>query len=132
MTLAETKTGTRAPDNRGSVVISVDAMGGDRGPAAVVAGIAESAERNPDIRFILHGPKAQLEQLIARRGDLAGRCDIRDAQGVVTMDDKPSQVLRRGEGTSMWACIDAVRSGEAAAAVSCGNTGARLERIVNS
>lgn len=126
MTSAESKTAARAPEDRGSVVISVDAMGGDRGPAAVVAGIAESAERNPDIRFILHGPKAQLEQMIARRGDLAGRCDIRDAQGVVTMDDKPSQVLRRGEGTSMWSALESVRNGEATVAVSCGNTGALM------
>ncbi len=42
-------------------MVSVDAMGGDRGPAAVVAGIAGSAEMNPDIRFILHGPAEELD-----------------------------------------------------------------------
>ena len=108
------------------LAISVDAMGGDRGPAAVVAGLAESAETNPDIRFIVHGPRAELEALIARRAGLAERCDIRDAAGVVTMDDKPSQVLRKGEGTSMWSALESVRSGEAVAAVSCGNTGALM------
>lgn len=108
------------------MVISVDAMGGDRGPATVVAGMAESAGKNPDIRFIVHGPRAELERLIARRGDLARRCDIRDAAGVVTMDDKPSQVLRKGEGTSMWSALESVRQGEATAAVSCGNTGALM------
>ena len=47
--------------NAGSerTIISVDAMGGDRGPAAVVAGISRSAKKNPDIGFILHGPKAE-------------------------------------------------------------------------
>ena len=114
------------PDSARIMAISVDAMGGDRGPAAVVAGIDESAQKNPDIRFIVHGPRAELEALIARRPGLAGRCDIRDAAGVVTMDDKPSQVLRKGEGTSMWSTLESVRSGEAVAAVSCGNTGALM------
>ena len=91
-------------------------MGGDRGPATVVAGMAESAEKNPDIRFIVHGPRAELEALIARRSGLAERCDIRDATGVVTMDDKPSQVLRKGGDTSMWSALESVRSGEALAA----------------
>ncbi|MBU3030362.1 phosphate acyltransferase PlsX [Paracoccus marinaquae] len=116
----------RAPEDRGSVVISVDAMGGDRGPAVVVAGMAESARKNPEISFVVHGDEAELSRLIARRRDLAGRCDIRHAPGVVTMEDKPSQVVRKGGDSSMWAAIESVRSGEAGAAVSCGNTGALM------
>lgn len=115
-----------ASDHGGGVVISVDAMGGDRGPSAVVAGMAESASKNPDIRFILHGDEAELRRLVGRRKVLAGRCDIRHAGGVVTMDDKPSQVLRKGDGTSMWSAIESVKLGEAGAAVSCGNTGALM------
>ncbi len=107
-------------------VLSVDAMGGDRGPAAVVAGIARSAAKNPDIRFILHGPADKLKKLVARRKVLAGRCEIRDAEGVVTMDAKPSQVMRQGKNTSMWSAIEAVRNGEATVCVSCGNTGALM------
>ncbi|OWU82336.1 phosphate acyltransferase [Oceanicola sp. 22II-s10i] len=114
-----------APDT-GRVVISVDAMGGDRGPAAVVAGIARSAKKNPDIHFILHGRKAELERLIGRRRWLADRIDIRDAADVVTMHDKPSHVMRHGKDSSMWSALDSVRSGEAKVCVSCGNTGALM------
>ena len=110
----------------GRVVISVDAMGGDRGPATVIAGIARSAKINPDIHFLLHGPQAELERLIGRRKGLAERIDIRDAPGTVTMDDKPSHVMRHGRDTSMWSALDAVRSGEATVCVSCGNTGALM------
>lgn len=101
-------------------------MGGDLGPAAVVAGLVASAQKNPDIRFILHGPGPQLERLVGRQRSLAGRCDIRHAESVVSMDDKPSQVMRHGEGTSMWSAIESVRNGEAEVAVSCGNTGALM------
>ena len=110
----------------GPTQISVDGMGGDQGPAAVVAGCAMSAEANPDLSFILHGDEAQLRPLVDKRAALKGRCEIRHASGVVTMDDKPSQVVRNGKDTSMWSTIESVRTGEAAVAVSCGNTGALM------
>ena len=110
----------------GRTIISVDAMGGDQGPATVVAGIADSAKRNPDIGFILHGPKEELESLIAKRKGLAARVEIRDAPEVVTMEDKPTHVVRHGRNTSMWSALDCVRAGEATVCVSCGNTGALM------
>lgn len=115
-----------SPPSGGRVVISVDAMGGDHGPSAVVAGIAQSAEKNPDISFIIHGPEAELSRLIAKKRGLSERCEIRNATGVVTMNDKPGQVIRSAQDTSMWSAIDSVRAGEASIAVSCGNTGALM------
>ncbi len=114
------------PAGAGRTIISVDAMGGDQGPAAVVAGIARSAKKNPDIGFILHGPKNKLEPLLARRKVLLDCCEIRDAEGVVSMEDKPAQVMRSGKETSMWSALDSVRNGEATVCVSCGNTGALM------
>lgn len=108
------------------IVISVDAMGGDRGASVVVAGCAKSAAKNPEIAFLLHGREAELAPLIARRKILTDRCEIRDVSGIVSMDDKPSYVMRHGKGTSMWSAIESVRDGEADAIVSCGNTGALM------
>ncbi|KZY23561.1 phosphate acyltransferase [Sulfitobacter sp. HI0040] len=107
-------------------LISVDAMGGDQGPEAVVAGCSVSARLNDEIAFILHGDEAQLRSLVEKRPELKGRCEIRHSADVVTMNDKPSQVVRTGKDTSMWSAIESVRSGEAAVAVSCGNTGALM------
>ena len=103
-------------------VLSVDAMGGDSGPATVVAGLARFLSHTPDAQVILHGPQAELSGLIAKR-DLAGKVRINDAPNVVKMTDKPSHVLRHGKGTSMWSAIEAVRAGEAQVCISCGNTG---------
>jgi phosphate acyltransferase len=108
------------------IVISIDAMGGDQGPAAVVAGLADSAARLTDADFILHGDEAVLHPLLARAQGLTGRVDLRHAPRTVTMTDKPSQVMRHGAGTSMWGTIDSVKDGEATVAVSCGNTGALM------
>ncbi len=118
--------GTMGPAGTRHVIVSVDGMGGDRGPAAVVAGMARSAAKNAEIGFILHGDEAVLRPLVARRRGLSAVTEIRHAPGVVKMQDKPSHVMRHGEGTSMWSCIDAVKRGEATVAVSCGNTGALM------
>ena len=107
-------------------VLSIDAMGGDLGPSVVVDGMAKAAEKIGGLRFIVHGHKPELEALIGRKRVLAGRCDLRHADNVVTMTDKPSQVVRSGKGTSMWSAIESVRDGEATAAISCGNTGALM------
>lgn len=108
------------------IILSIDAMGGDQGPAAIVAGISRSALKNPDLGFIVHGPAATLTPLFAKRKGLLEKCEIRDVPDVVKMTDKPSQTLRTGKNTSMWSAVEAVRSGDAAACVSCGNTGALM------
>ena len=115
-----------ATDGAKRIVISVDAMGGDRGPAAIVAGLSLSATEIPGVDFILHGNETELARLTEREPALAGRVTLRHADRVVTMQDKPSQVMRHGEGTSMWSCIESVKQGEATVAVSCGNTGALM------
>ena len=122
------ETGTETPSKPGAngIVISVDAMGSDRGPGAVVAGLVLSAAQLPDANFLLHGDSAILSPLLARHPDLGARVTLRHTDRVVTMSDKPSQVMRNGQGTSMWSCIDAVKNGEATVAVSCGNTGALM------
>ena len=107
-------------------VISIDAMGGDLGPKAVVSGMAISASKNPDIKFIVHGDGPKLSELVARKRILDGRVEIRHAEDVVSMDDKPSHVMRHGKGTSMWSALEAVREGEAETCLSCGNTGALM------
>ena len=101
-------------------------MGGDRGPAAIVAGLGISAVKNPSVTFILHGDHDTLSRLLDKQPGLGARVTVVHADRVVTMRDKPSQVMRSGQGTSMWSTIDAVKSGAAQAAVSCGNTGALM------
>ena len=107
-------------------VISIDAMGGDAGPAAIVGGMARSARKNPDIRYIVHGDEPTLAPLIAKRRELADLVEIRHTTDVVKMDAKPSIALRKGRKSSMWATLQTVADGDADVAVSCGNTGALM------
>jgi glycerol-3-phosphate acyltransferase PlsX len=52
--------------------------------------------------------------------------EILHAEDVVAGDEKPTQALRRAKTTSMGMAINAVKAGDAGAAVSGGNTGALM------
>jgi fatty acid/phospholipid biosynthesis enzyme len=110
----------------GSLTVSVDAMGGDAGPSVVVAALARAVVRHPNVRFLLHGDEAELKPLFAKRGKLLEKIEIRHSPDRVRMEDKPSQVLRRGRNTSMWRTIESVAKKEAQVAISAGNTGALM------
>ena len=107
------------------LIVSIDAMGGDQGPAPIVAGLSHFLAKNKDVHALLHGPEEQLKPLLIKRKIYSG-VTIKHAEGVVTMHDKPSQVMRHGKDTSMWSAIESVRNKEAAVCVSCGNTGALM------
>ena len=109
-----------------SPIISIDAMGGDHGPSGGVPGVVRAAAEAPGLRFMLHGDEAAISAELAKHPVLKDRVEIRHADRVVAMDEKPAQALRRGKGTSMWATLEAVKSGDASAAVSAGNTGALM------
>jgi glycerol-3-phosphate acyltransferase PlsX len=109
-----------------ALTVSIDAMGGDAGPGVVVSALLKTIQRHSDVRFVLHGDEAQLTQLVARHANLKPRCTISHAPDRVSMEDKPSHVLRRGKDTSMWHTIQCVKDGEADVAVSAGNTGALM------
>jgi glycerol-3-phosphate acyltransferase PlsX len=109
------------------LVISIDAMGGDHGPAVVVPAVIRAISALPqDVRFLLHGDETVIAAALAKHRDAARRVEIRHSDRVVGMDEKPAQALRRGKGTSMWNAVEAVREGHAVAAVSAGNTGALM------
>jgi glycerol-3-phosphate acyltransferase PlsX len=109
-----------------ALTVSIDAMGGDAGPGVVVSALLKTIQRHTDVNFILHGDESQLKPLLARQPKLQGRASARHAPGRVTMEDKPSYVLRRGKDTSMWHTINCVKAGEADVAISAGNTGALM------
>src|ERR1700726_129187 len=109
------------------VRIALDAMGGDHGPAVVVAGAELALARRPESTFLFFGNTAQVAPLVARHPALQSASRVVHAEIAVRMEDKPSQALRHGRRkSSMWLAIDAVRKKEADMVVSAGNTGALM------
>ena len=103
-------------------------MGGDKGPPLVVAGLALALERlaGRDVRFLLHGDEAAIAAELAKYPAVAAASEVRHTALKIASDEKAAQALRRGKGSSLWNAVEAVKLGQAAAAVSGGNTGALM------
>ncbi|MCX7864582.1 MAG: phosphate acyltransferase PlsX [Novosphingobium sp.] len=106
--------------------IAVDAMGGDEGVRVMVEGAALARRRHDRFKFLLVGDEVQIKSALENHPKLREASEIIHCEGIVSNEDKPSQVLRRAKATSMGMAIEAVKSGDAGAAVSAGNTGALM------
>lgn len=103
-------------------------MGGDHGPPVTVAGADIALEQfgARRVSYLFHGDGDRIRAELAKYPRLAGLSEVRHTDTVISGDEKPAQALRRGKGTSLWNAVEALRSGDAHAAISGGNTGALM------
>jgi len=102
-------------------------MGGDHGPHVTVPAALEFRRAHADVDIILVGLNDAIEAELARQGATPGAgLRVRHAAQVVAMDEPPVQALRFKKDSSMRAAVNLVKSGEAHACVSAGNTGALM------
>lgn len=105
--------------------IAVDAMGGDYAPAAVVEGSIKAAEEL-DVPVVLVGDRDRIEAELKKHNCDNPNISIKHASEVVGMDESPAQAIRKKKDSSLKVCFDLVKSGEANAVVSAGNSGAAM------
>ncbi len=109
------------------VTVAIDCMGGDHGPQVTVPAALEALERDSTCSVVLVGLQekiaAQLERCRARPGP---RLRVQHASEVVAMDEQPAVALRTKKDSSIRVAVDLLKSGEAQAVVSAGNTGALM------
>ena len=106
--------------------IAIDAMGGDEGVRVMIEGAALARRRHDRFKFLLVGDETRIKDALDAHPNLRSASEILHAPDVVSGEERPTQALRRAKTTSMGLAINAVKTGEAGAAVSGGNTGALM------
>ncbi|AYY80197.1 MULTISPECIES: phosphate acyltransferase PlsX [Proteus] len=107
-----------------NLTIALDAMGGDFGPRITVPACLRALASNPHLKILLVGQPDAISPLLAdQNAELISRLHVIPAEHIVANDAKPSQAIRASKGTSMRVALDLVKTGEAQACVSAGNTG---------
>ncbi|MEY4160033.1 MAG: hypothetical protein RLZZ136_654 [Pseudomonadota bacterium] len=106
--------------------IAIDAMGGDEGVRVMVEGAAIASRSHDRFKFLLVGDETLIKAALINYPDLLAASEVLHAPEVISGDEKPSQALRRAKNTSMGMAVNAVKVGDAGAAVSAGNTGALM------
>jgi glycerol-3-phosphate acyltransferase PlsX len=105
--------------------IAVDAMGSDAAPRVEVEGVV-AAVRARAMEVILVGDEPRLRAELRALGAERDPIVVRHAPDVITMHDAPSMAVKQKKKSSMRICFDLVKSGEADAVVSAGNSGAMM------
>lgn len=98
-------------------------MGGDNAPRVTVMGAVQAAKEF-GYEVILVGREQVLKRELERTSFPKGKIEIVDAQEVITMNDAPSEALKKKKKSSIHVALDILRRGDAHAFVSAGNTGA--------
>lgn len=107
-----------------TVTVAIDCMGGDHGPDVTVRAALAFVSKHDDVRVLLVGIEEKILPLLPDRQN--ERIAIRHASEVVAMDESPALAIRTKKDSSMRVALDLVKSGEADACVSAGNTGALM------
>ncbi|HET9335973.1 MAG TPA: phosphate acyltransferase PlsX [Sphingomicrobium sp.] len=106
--------------------IAIDAMGGDIGPAVIIAGMARARRKDRSLRFELFGDEQRIKPELDKHRPLMEAVTVHHTTDAIDSSEKPSQAIRRAKTTSMGLAINAVKDGQADAALSGGNTGALM------
>lgn len=109
------------------ITVAIDAMGGDHGPHVTVPAALEALKQDNELNIVLVGITDAIEsELRALKASVGPRLRIHHASEVVAMDESPQSALKNKKDSSMRVAINLVKSGEAHACVSAGNTGALM------
>lgn len=111
-----------------NIRIAVDAMGGDFGPEVVVAGAVQAINATPH-EIILVGKPGPIRKTMREVGMPSRKPRVVAAEEIVGMSESPKRSLRKRK-SSIAVGADLVKSGQADAFVSMGNTGAVLAAMV--
>jgi len=103
--------------------IALDAMGGDYAPSTTVEGAIKALEEEGELEIILVGDKEDIEQELKKQEYSGDQIIIKHASQTVEMKDSPLTALRKKKNSSIRVAVDLVKSGEADAMVSAGNSG---------
>ena len=105
-------------------VIALDAMGGDRAPAEIVAGGVRAAAEL-DVEVLLVGRHDEIAAHLPD-GGAPERVSVLPASEVIAMDEEPASAVRTKKDSSLVRGARAVKEGRAQALVGAGNTGATM------
>jgi glycerol-3-phosphate acyltransferase PlsX len=110
------------------ITISLDCLGGDNCPGAMVEGMIFFLKRHKkdNVKFLLFGDSRSLEKELKKYKNYSSFYEIIHNDKKISADEKPSVAIRKGRDSSMGLAIDSVKQKKSGACISAGNTGALM------
>lgn len=108
------------------IKIAIDGFGGDNAPEEVVKGVKSALDQIKDLKIVITGKQQVISELLIKCGVDKDRCEIIDAQDVITNDDVPTVAIRTKKESSLVKAFDIAKQDDVKAVISAGSTGAVL------
>ncbi|MBZ4646250.1 MAG: phosphate acyltransferase [Petroclostridium sp.] len=105
--------------------IAIDAMGGDHAPKEVIKGSIQ-AVKDFDINIVLIGKESIIKEELQAYKFPVEKVHIKNADEIITNEDTPTKAIKNKKDSSLVVGLKMLKTGEADAFVSAGNTGALL------
>ena len=106
--------------------LSIDMLGSETKLNDILKGLNQSLLRNINYRFRLYGSEEAIKKNIEKYKSLFKVTEIINCDSYIAMEDKPSDILKSKENSSMSLAINSVKENTADAVLSFGNTGALM------
>ena len=106
--------------------LSVDTLGSETELNDILKGLNQSLLRNLNYKFQLYGPEEIIKKKIDKYKRLIKATEIIDCDSYITMEDKPSDIIKSKNTSSMFLAIKSVTENLSDAVLSFGNTGALM------
>ncbi|MCR3759327.1 phosphate acyltransferase PlsX [Clostridium felsineum] len=108
------------------MIISIDGMGGDNAPEAVVKGCVDAINENSNLHIIITGPSDKINAELKKYTFNKESIELVDAKDVITNNEHPVMAIRRKKESSLYKALNLVKEGKAEAVISAGSTGALM------
>lgn len=109
-----------------TVNVALDAMGGDNAPDEIIRGAIDAVNKAPDIHVCLVGQEEKINAFLSSCSYNREQISVVNATEVIETGEHPVNAIRKKKDSSIVKALGLVKSGEADAFVSAGNSGAIL------
>ena len=109
-----------------SFTLSIDTLGSETKINDILKGLNQSLLRNINYKFQLYGNEKLIKRSIDKYKRLISSSEIIDCDSYISMNDKPSEILKNKQSSSMYLAIKSVQDGFSDSVLSFGNTGALM------
>ena len=109
-----------------TVNVALDAMGGDNAPDEIIRGAIDAVNKAPDIHVCLVGQEEKINAFLSSCSYNREQISVVNATEVIETGERPVNAIRKKKDSSIVKALGLVKSGEADAFVSAGNSGAIL------
>ena len=106
--------------------IALDVMGGDLGPEIFIKALDFAIDKYENVKFLVFGDENLIGKALNTNPRLGASCTLIHCPSYIKQTDSPISAVKNSKNTSMRCAIEAVKSRQADAVLSSGNTGALM------